>query len=132
MEGLRKLQIGSNVITSPKRMSEVMNNFFLEKVKDIRKNIPMEKFDYWTFRSFIPRSKQNLLLNFVSLKKVHSLLKKLKSSKSTSVDGLDNFSVKLAADFLVYPLHHIISLSIMQSKFPICQNCACVQKGFGD
>ena len=43
---------------------------------------------------------------------------KLKTSKSLSVDELDNFAVKHAADFIAEPLHHIINLSIMQSKFP--------------
>ena len=31
-----------------------------------------------------------------------------------------NFSVKLASDYLAEPLHHVISLSIMQQKFPSC------------
>ena len=34
------------------------------------------------------------------------------------MDQLDNYSVKLAAKFISGPLHHVITLSIMQSKFP--------------
>ena len=59
-----------------------------------------------------------LRLQHTSKETVRKLLMKLKSSKSTSVDELDNFAVKHAADFIAEPLHHIISLSIMQSKFP--------------
>ena len=34
------------------------------------------------------------------------------------MDELDNFSVKVAADYIAKPLHHIVTLSIMQQKFP--------------
>ena len=54
----------------------------------------------------------------VSVSKANKLLKCLKNSRSSSIDGLDSYSVKVAADVLAEPLHHIISLSINQSKFP--------------
>ena len=62
--------------------------------------------------------KASMYLQFVSVKKVRKLLGKLKNKKSTSIDQLDNFAVKLAADYLAGPLHHVISLSVMQQKFP--------------
>ena len=62
--------------------------------------------------------KCKLWLNHVTPKKVEKLLKNLKSSKSTGVDGLDSFSVKKAAQFISKPLHHIITLSLMQQRFP--------------
>ena len=34
------------------------------------------------------------------------------------MDELDSFAVKLAADHIAEPLHHIITLSIMHKKFP--------------
>ena len=33
---------------------------------------------------------------------------------------LDSYSVKIAADYIAQPLHHVISLSLMQEKFPSC------------
>ena len=48
------------------------------------------------------------------------MLKRVKTSTSTSIDGLDNLSVKLAADQIDVPLHHIITLSLMQNRFPEC------------
>ena len=59
-------------------------------------------------------------LQYVSVKKVRHLVTSLKNKKSTSVDQLDNFAVKIAADYLAKPLHHVITLSIMQEKFPTC------------
>ena len=57
-------------------------------------------------------------LKHVSVAKVNKLLKSLKNSRSSSIDELDNFCVKLAADQIDKPLHHIITLSIMHNKFP--------------
>ena len=65
------------------------------------------------------RNKQcKLSLKHVTVLKVNKLLKKLKNSRSTSIDELDNYCVKLAADIIDKPLHHIITLSILQNKFP--------------
>ena len=57
-------------------------------------------------------------LSHVSLSKVNKLLKNLKNTRSTAVDELDNYCVKISADIITRPLHHIISLSILQQKFP--------------
>ena len=59
-------------------------------------------------------------LNYVSVNKVRTLLLSLKNKTSSSIDQLDNHSVKLAADYIAGPLHHVITLSIMQQKFPSC------------
>ena len=57
-------------------------------------------------------------LNHVSLFKVKKTIKSLSNSKSTGIDELDNFSVKLAADMIAQPIHRIVCLSINQNKFP--------------
>ena len=60
----------------------------------------------------------SISLKFVTVKKVRKLLGSLKNKTSSSVDQLDNYAVKLAADHIAGPLHHVIILSIMQQKFP--------------
>ena len=57
-------------------------------------------------------------INHVTVSKVKKMLKSLSNSRSTGIDELDNFSVKLSAELIAQPVHHIITLSIMQSKFP--------------
>jgi hypothetical protein len=46
------------------------------------------------------------------------VIKKLKSSKSLAVDELDSYSLKISADIVGPAIHHLITLSIMQNKFP--------------
>ena len=57
-------------------------------------------------------------VKFVTVKQIRKLIGSLKNKTSTAVDQLDNFSVKVAADYIAEPLHHVITLSLMQQKFP--------------
>ena len=63
--------------------------------------------------------KVTVSLEFVTVQRVKKLLSQLKNKKSISIDQLDNFSVKLASDYLAEPLHHVISLSIIQQNFQV-------------
>ena len=56
-------------------------------------------------------------LSHVSVLKIKKILKSLSSSRSTGIDELDDFSVKLAAEYIAQPVHHIVSLSFMQNRF---------------
>ena len=59
-----------------------------------------------------------LSLKHVTVTKVNKPLKGLKNTKSTAIDELDNFCIKAAAGIIDKLLHHIITLSILQSKVP--------------
>ena len=59
-----------------------------------------------------------LYLQFVSKSVVTKLLCNLSNGRCSAIEGLDNYSVKIAANVIAEPLHHIITLSIMQDKFP--------------
>ena len=60
----------------------------------------------------------DLRLQHVSVETIEEIIQNLKNSKSFSVDELDGFSVKLASKFIAAPVHHIVTLSIMEMKFP--------------
>ena len=62
----------------------------------------------------------SLSINLVSVRKIKTLLTGLKNRKSTAVDQLDNYSVKIATEYIAGPLHHVVTLSIMQQRFPSC------------
>ena len=57
-------------------------------------------------------------LNHGTVWKVRRLLRSLKNKTSSATDQLDNRAVKMAADYIAGPLHHVITLSTMQEKFP--------------
>ena len=95
-----------------------MNEFFITKVQNIVANLGTLPIDLRSCKKLMLGRNLSLGLKFVTVKKVKKLLKGLKNKTSTSVDQLDNFAVKLAANYIAGPLHHVITLSIMQQKFP--------------
>ena len=113
-----QLEISGRLISKAKDIAEAMNDFFLEKVNLIRSSIPNIPICLLKCKEIMNGKRCKLSLNHVTVLKVNRFLKGLKNSKSCSFDGLDNFSVRLAADIIDKPLHHVISLSIMQKTFP--------------
>ena len=113
-----QLEVDGKLEGKASNIAKIMNNYFIDKVVTIRnqlKRVPANLSECWK----IMEGKQcKLGLNYVSVESVKKLLKNLKNSKSTGVDGLDSYSVKLGADIIARPLHHIITLSLMQNKFP--------------
>ena len=106
------------MVTRASEVAVEMNNFFVNKVKAIREGIVFLPNRLIKCSEIMKNKKCKLSMKHVTVLKVNKLLKKLKSSKSTSIDELDNYCVKLAADIIDKPLHHIVTLSILQRKFP--------------
>ena len=104
--------------TKAKQLAQIMNEFFISKVQNIVKNLKNLPTDLSGCRKVMGDRNLSISLKFVTVQKVRKLLKSLKNKTSTSVDQLDNYAVKLVADHIAGPLHHVITLSIMQQKFP--------------
>ena len=90
----------------------------ISKVKKVVEGLRQVPEDLSGCRKIMGGRKLSLSLKFVTVKKVKSLLLSLKNKTSTSMDQLDNFAVKLAAHHIAGPLHHVVTLSILQHKFP--------------
>ena len=103
-----------------KDLARIMNEFFISKVQTILKGLKNVPFDLSGCKKIMLGKNVNLSMRHVTVGKVRKLLSSLKNTTSTSVDQLDNYAVKIAADELAWPLHHVISLSILQQKFPSC------------
>ena len=115
-----QLEIDGKLVTKASLIAKHMNEFFTGKVKCIRdaiKNVPA---NYFHCQSIMDGKDCHLSLSHVPVNRVQKLLKNLKTSKSTSIDELDNYAVKISADVIAEPLHHIITLSVLQKKFPSC------------
>ena len=119
-----QLEISRNnsiiLVTKAADIAKEMGSYFIEKVTNLThrlKDIPTD------LRGCVKQMRGkniSFTLNHVSVNKVRRLILSLKNKTSCSVDQLDNHSVKLAADYIAKPLHHVINLSIMQQKFPSC------------
>ena len=113
-----QLEVGNVLETKAARIATVMNDYFIDKVRSIRENMAAVPENLVECVRLMMGKRCSLTLNHVTIATVKKLIKSLKNSKSTGVDELDNYSVKLSAEHIAEPLHHIITLSIMQKKFP--------------
>ena len=113
-----QIKVDNVLITSAKKIAKYMNEFFIHKVETIRSGMPRAIFSTTEVRNIMQNKTCKMKLCHVSVEKVKKILKSLSSSRSTGIDELDNFSVKLASDLIAEPVHHIVSLSIIQNKFP--------------
>ena len=113
-----KSEKGLKLLTKARDIAKTMNEYFISKVQNIVKGLRVLPINLTGCKKIMEGKKVTVSLEFVTVNRVRKLLSQLKNKKSISIDQLDNFSVKLASDYLAEPLHHVISLSIMQQKFP--------------
>ena len=62
--------------------------------------------------------KSNFNLKPITLDKMKDIILKLKNSKSTGVDGIPAFIIKLSIPIILPAVTHVINLSISKSIFP--------------
>ena len=106
-----KLLNNGKLISSPAAIAEIMNQFFVSKVSNLRSNIPASDSDAL---STLRKQMENRNCTF-SLKPVHpdqvlKVLCGLKNSKATGMDYLDSYIIKLVA-IEILPAQTLISQS---------------------
>ena len=107
------------LIGSPADIAGTMNSFFLEKVADLRQNIPESNSDPLARLKEVMEDRQcTFSCSPVTQEEVMKVIKSLKNSKSTGIDHIDTFVMKLVATDVVGPLTHIVNMSIAKSTFP--------------
>ena len=100
-------------------MADAQNEYYINKVKDIRRNMPRQRKDpLATVRKIMSGKNVSFTPSAVSPDEVDKNIKDLKNSKSSGVDNLDTYILKLTRKHIVPSVCHIINLSIQNKKFP--------------
>ena len=109
----------NKLITKASEIAKILNEWFVKKVVNLGKSIPFsEHINLQKCRQIMAGKNCKFSLIEVTVGDVNKILKKLKNSKSLDVDELDSFSVRIDANIIDEPLHHIIMLSLSSGKFP--------------
>ena len=106
-----QLSINGRLVTKAASIASEMNKFFIDKIKIIRNGIQYVPNLFGKCYKIMQGKQCRLSLCHVSVSKVNKLLKKLKNSKSCSIDELDSFSIKISADLICKPLYLSIRTS---------------------
>ena len=95
-----------------------MNTFFIDKVKNLRNDIPTSDTDpLQVLRATFQNRQCSFKFRAVNPSEVFKIVKGIKNSKSTDIDNIDTALIKLVAEDILAPLTHIINLSIEKSVF---------------
>ena len=114
-----QILVGNKLHKKASEVASIMNEYFISKINDLRSNFSIQNPDLRGCYIAKNSKKCSLSLEFVSVKDVEKIIKNLRSSKAVSIDGLDSYSIRISARFVANPIQHLITLSIMQQRFPM-------------
>jgi hypothetical protein len=107
------------MMNKPSEIADCQNSYFIDKVKKIRQDLPPQVSDPLSKLKFLMRSRTcSFQLKPVHPDTVEDILSSLKNSKSSGLDTIDTFSLKLAAPYILPAITHIVNLSIETQVFP--------------
>ena len=110
---------GGQTIKSPADLADTMNEFFIQKVQRLRGNIPEGNQDPLIMMREVMQNRDcQFTIQPVKPDAVLKIIQGLKNSKSTGLDNIDTYIIKLVAKDILPALTNIINLSIRDSCFP--------------
>ena len=114
-----KLLSNGKMFSKPSDLANIMNSFFINKVKNLRENLPTNVKDPLLLPKKLMKSRNcNFILKSVHPDDIKKMIANLKNSKSCGSDNIDTYVLKLAQDELTPVITHIVNLSIEQKVFP--------------
>ena len=114
-----KLYHAGQIVTSPAKLANIMNNFFVDKIARIRQKLPPPSDDpLRTLKNIMKDSSTQFTLASVHPDTVRKIIVGLKNSKACGVDNIDTYILKLMVDDILPAVCHIVNLSLQQGIFP--------------
>ena len=115
----RQLKDDQGQITnSPKKMANILSNYYSDKIKKIRKNQSVNVDDPLTSaRKIGERTKGELVLTEVTQEHVRNVMRKVKNSRSLGPDNIQADLLKKSIKYTLPVITHLINVSIRTKKF---------------
>ena len=120
-----KQQVPNNItfnnkhVTSPKEIAKIANNFFIDKIIQIRNGFTTSEVNpIDILSSLIPRCTNEFELPFITIEETKQLIKKFKNPYSVGHDDINNKIIKKVGDVLAPHITHMINSIIKSSTIP--------------
>ena len=114
-----KLSSNGSIETSPKRIAEIQNRYYIDKVRTIRENLPDRGRDpLKVLKDVLHENQAVFSTQAVHADQIDKIIRELKNSKSSGVDNIDTYILKITRKWIVPSVCHIVNLSIGANKFP--------------
>ena len=117
-----RLYHAGQIVTSPARLAEIMNNFFVNKISTICQGLPPPTDDpLSTLKNIMKDRSSEFSFSCVHPETVRKIILGLKNSKSCGVDHIDTYIIKILIDDILpavththcQPLHPAGSISFL-------------------
>ena len=117
------IKYNGRIISSPREVANALNDIFLKKVRDLRSNANQTVTINPITRLSNFLSKRDVGVSELSLRKINktelrNILKKRKGNRSSGIDYIDGYSIKVAAPLIEDILLHLVNLTIDKSEYP--------------
>ena len=114
-----KLLSQGNIETSPAKIAEIQNQYYIDKVSAIRKNFKEQNRDpLKTLKKNLEGNQACFSTRAVTPEEVDMVIRNLKNSKASGLDNLDTYILKITRKEIVPSVCHIVNLSLQANKFP--------------
>ena len=114
-----KLLNNGNLETSPLQMAEIQNKYYIDKVQTIRNNLQGHNKDpLEVLKNTLAGNQATFSSQAISPDQVDKIISHLKNSKSSGLDNLDTYILKLIKSTIVPSVCHIVNLSLTTNRFP--------------
>lgn len=104
-------------ISNPQQVCELFNDFFINIAPNLQKDQPKPSKHFSTYLKNNNAIK-NIFFHATNPQEIVKIVKLLKNSNSTGVDGIQANVIKQSITFLADPLSHIINSSLSQGIVP--------------
>ena len=110
------------MVNNPERIASIFNDFFVQKVKNLRQKSRKEPLTHPVerLRKFLAQRDEPpppFILKKIGFPALRKAIKRMKGKRSCGVDLIDSYSLKLAAPLIEDALLHLINLSIEKGIF---------------
>jgi hypothetical protein len=114
-----KLLCEGNLETSPKKIADIQNRYYIDKVHSIRTSLLGQNQDpLELLRQRLEGNQASFTSQSVTPEQVEKIISQLKNSKASGMDNLDTYILKLTKPIIVHSVCHILNLSLVSNKFP--------------
>ena len=114
-----KLLSQGNLETSPNKMADIQNSYYINKVKTIRRSMKDQVMDpLEVLKSRLEGNQAVFSSQPITPDQVDKIIKELNNSKASGIDDVDTYILKLTRKIIVPSVCHIINLSMQSNKFP--------------
>ena len=114
-----KLLSNGNLETSPSKMADIQNTYYIDKVKTIRSSMQDQDRDpLEVLKLRLMGNQARFTSQPITPDQVDKIIKDLSNSKASGIDNVDTYILKLTRKIIVPSVCHILNLSLQSNKFP--------------